>query len=115
VIANAEAMAKAFLAKGYHIVSGGTDNHCMLIDLRNKGITGKEAERVLGAGGHHGEQEHGALRHAEPLRHQRHPHRHPAITTRGLKEAECEQVVELMHGPWPIATITPKWTASASR
>ncbi|PID93384.1 MAG: serine hydroxymethyltransferase, partial [Bacteroidetes bacterium] len=44
---NAAAMAKAFVAKDYHLVSGGTDNHCMLIDLRNKNITGKEAENAL--------------------------------------------------------------------
>ncbi len=44
---NAQAMAKAFLEKGYHITSGGTDNHMMLIDLRNKNITGKEAENAL--------------------------------------------------------------------
>ncbi len=44
---NAQAMAKAFLAKGYGIVSGGTDNHLMLIDLRNKNITGKDAENAL--------------------------------------------------------------------
>lgn len=45
---NAKAMAKAFVAKGYDIISGGTDNHMMLIDLRNKGITGKDAEIALG-------------------------------------------------------------------
>lgn len=45
---NAQAMAKAFVAKGYDIISGGTDNHCMLIDLRNKDITGKDAEIALG-------------------------------------------------------------------
>ncbi|WP_291864145.1 serine hydroxymethyltransferase [Maribacter sp.] len=44
---NAEAMAKAFVAKDYHIISGGTDNHMMLIDLRNKNISGKEAENAL--------------------------------------------------------------------
>ncbi|VAW15848.1 Serine hydroxymethyltransferase [hydrothermal vent metagenome] len=44
---NAEAMAAAFVAKDYHIISGGTDNHMMLIDLRNKDITGKDAERIL--------------------------------------------------------------------
>ncbi len=47
IIANAQAMAKAFTAKGYEIVSGGTDNHLMLIDLRNKNISGKKAENVL--------------------------------------------------------------------
>lgn len=44
---NAQAMAKAFVDKGYHIISGGTDNHLMLIDLRNKNISGKKAEQVL--------------------------------------------------------------------
>jgi len=45
---NAQVMAKAFMKKGYNIISGGTDNHLMLIDLRGKGVTGKEAELALG-------------------------------------------------------------------
>jgi len=48
IIINAQAMAKAFVKRGYHIVSGGTDNHLLLIDLRNKNISGKKAEAVLG-------------------------------------------------------------------
>jgi len=44
---NASAMADAFVSKGYKIISGGTDNHCMLIDLRNKNISGKDAENAL--------------------------------------------------------------------
>jgi glycine hydroxymethyltransferase len=48
IISNAQAMAKCFTDKGYHIVSGGTDNHLLLIDLRNKNISGKKAEAVLG-------------------------------------------------------------------
>ncbi len=48
VIANSQAMADAFVERGYNVVSGGTDNHISLIDLRNKGITGKDAEIVLG-------------------------------------------------------------------
>lgn len=48
VIKNAQAMAQAFVNKDYNIISGGTDNHLMLIDLRNKEISGKKAERVLG-------------------------------------------------------------------
>ncbi|MGV0829033.1 serine hydroxymethyltransferase [Empedobacter brevis] len=47
VVKNAKALASALVAKGYDIVSGGTDNHCMLIDLRNKGISGKQAENAL--------------------------------------------------------------------
>jgi glycine hydroxymethyltransferase len=48
VIANAQAMSKAFTDLGYNIISGGTDNHLMLIDLRNKNISGKKAEQTLG-------------------------------------------------------------------
>jgi glycine hydroxymethyltransferase len=48
VIANARAMAQAFVDRGYHIISGGTDNHSMLIDLSNKNITGRDAETALG-------------------------------------------------------------------
>jgi glycine hydroxymethyltransferase len=48
VITNAQAMSKAFTEKGYKIISDGTDNHLMLIDLRNKNISGKKAEAVLG-------------------------------------------------------------------
>lgn len=48
VQSNAQAMAKAFVSRDYHLISGGTDNHLMLIDLRNKNISGKKAETVLG-------------------------------------------------------------------
>jgi glycine hydroxymethyltransferase len=48
IIANAQAMSRVFVDKGYHIVSGGTDNHLLLIDLRNKNISGKKAEIALG-------------------------------------------------------------------
>ena len=48
VRANAQAMAHAFVQKGYHIISGGTENHLMLIDLRSKGVTGKAADAALG-------------------------------------------------------------------
>ncbi|MFM9056566.1 MAG: serine hydroxymethyltransferase [Bacteroidota bacterium] len=47
VVRNAQALSKAFTEKGYQIVSGGTDNHLMLIDLRNKGVTGRQAENAL--------------------------------------------------------------------
>ncbi|CAL1521660.1 serine hydroxymethyltransferase [Chitinophaga sp. MM2321] len=47
ILKNAQAMAKLFVSKGYQIISGGTDNHLMLIDLRNKNISGKKAEQVL--------------------------------------------------------------------
>lgn len=47
IVKNAQSMSKAFVSKGYQIVSGGTDNHLMLIDLRNKNVTGKKAEQAL--------------------------------------------------------------------
>ncbi|MGB9793270.1 MAG: serine hydroxymethyltransferase [Desulfofundulus sp.] len=47
VVANAKALAKRLIENGYNLVSGGTDNHMMLVDLRNKGITGKQAEELL--------------------------------------------------------------------
>lgn len=47
IIANAQALAKAMMDRGFEIVSGGTDNHLMLIDLRNKGVNGKETEKAL--------------------------------------------------------------------
>jgi glycine hydroxymethyltransferase len=48
IVTNAQVMAKAFVDRGYQLISGGTDNHLMLIDLRNKNISGKKAEQVLG-------------------------------------------------------------------
>ena len=48
VVKNASHMANILLQKGYKIISNGTDNHCILIDLRNKNITGKDAEFALG-------------------------------------------------------------------
>lgn len=90
---NAEAMAKAFVSRDYKVISGGTDNHMMLIDLRNKNITGKDAEKAL---------EHAAItanKNMVPFDDQS-----PfitsgirfgtsAITTRGLKEADMETIV----------------------
>ncbi len=53
VIKNAQAMAAAFVDRGYDLISGGTDNHLMLIDLRNKDVTGKVAETSPGPRPHH--------------------------------------------------------------
>jgi glycine hydroxymethyltransferase len=61
VINNAQAMAKALMDAGFALVSGGTDNHLMLVDLTNKDITGKDAEIAPGQGRDHREQEHRAL------------------------------------------------------
>ena len=71
VIKNAQAMAAAFVDRGYDLISGGTDNHLMLIDLRNK-VTGKVAEQAL-ARAHYAQQEHGAVRYPKPVCDQRYP------------------------------------------
>jgi glycine hydroxymethyltransferase len=94
--ANAQAMAKAFVSKGYHLVSGGTDNHLMLIDLRNKNITGKKAQETL-------DKAHITLNKNAVPYDDKSPFVTsgirigvPAITTRGMKEGHMETVVELV-------------------
>jgi glycine hydroxymethyltransferase len=93
---NAKVMAEAFIQRGYNIISGGTDNHMMLIDLRNKGITGKQAEEALG------QAEITLNKNMVPFDDQS-----PfvtsgirigtaAITTRGLVESDMEQIVDLI-------------------
>ncbi|MBL0043441.1 MAG: serine hydroxymethyltransferase [Flavobacteriales bacterium] len=96
VIANASAMAKALVESGYQIVSGGTDNHCMLIDLRSKNITGKEAERVLGLVDITVNKNMVPFDTQSPFVTSGIRIGTPAITTRGLKEAECKQIAQLI-------------------
>jgi len=93
---NAQAMAKAFVNRGYNISSGGTDNHLMLIDLRNKDLTGKKAQETL-------DKAHITLnKNAVPF-DDKSPFVTsgirigvPAITTRGFKEKDMETVVDLV-------------------
>ena len=93
VIANAQAMAKAFVDLGYNLISNGTDNHLMLIDLRNKNLTGKKAQETL-------DKAHITLnKNAVPF-DDKSPFVTsgirvgvPAITTRGMQEAHMQTVV----------------------
>ncbi|MCC6601027.1 MAG: serine hydroxymethyltransferase [Crocinitomicaceae bacterium] len=96
VIANAKAMASAFSDLGYHIVSGGTDNHCMLLDLRNKGISGKEAENTLVAADITVNKNMVPFDDKSPMVTSGIRIGTPAITTRGLKESEMGIVVQLI-------------------
>ncbi|MCO5232811.1 MAG: serine hydroxymethyltransferase [Chitinophagales bacterium] len=96
VIANAQAMAKTFIAKGYHVISGGTDNHLMLIDLRNKDITGKDAERVLGLADITVNKNMVPYDTRSPFITSGLRVGTPAITTRGFKEDDCIEIVEWM-------------------
>lgn len=96
VIQNAQAMAKSFNKRGYDLISNGTDNHLMLIDLRNKNITGKKAQETL-------DKAHITLnKNAVPF-DDKSPFVTsgirvgvPAITTRGMKEEHMEVVVEMI-------------------
>jgi glycine hydroxymethyltransferase len=92
VIANARALAETLIARGLRIVSGGTDSHVMLVDLRAKKMTGKEAERVLGDA-HITCNKNGIPNDPEkPMVTSGIRLGSPAMTTRGFKEAEARQV-----------------------
>ncbi len=93
VMANAAAMAKAFVGKGYQLVSGGTDNHLMLIDLSNKGVTGKIAEEALGKADITVNKNMVPFDTQSPMVTSGIRIGTAAITTRGLKENECRQIV----------------------
>ena len=96
IIANAKAMAKAFLDRGYELVSGGTDNHLVLIDLRSKGLTGKEAEAALQRADITVNKNMVPFDETSPFVTSGMRIGTPAMTTRGFGEAEFEWVVELM-------------------
>lgn len=93
---NAKAMAAAFVSRGYDIISGGTDNHMMLIDLRNKGITGKEAENALVKAEITVNKNMVPFDDKSPFVTSGIRVGTPAITTRGLVEKDMEKVVELI-------------------
>lgn len=96
IINNARAMAKAFVKRGYNLISNGTDNHLMLIDLRNKNLTGKKAQETL-------DKAHITLnKNAVPF-DDKSPFvtsgiriGTPAVTTRGMKEEHMEPIVEMI-------------------
>lgn len=96
VIKNAKAMADEFVTRGYNIISGGTDNHLMLIDLRNKGLTGKVAENALIKADITVNKNMVPFDTESPMVTSGMRIGSPAITTRGLKEDDCRQVVEWM-------------------
>jgi glycine hydroxymethyltransferase len=93
---NAQKMAASFVAKGYHLISGGTENHLMLIDLRNKNITGKKAQETL-------DRAHITLNKNSVPFDDKSPFVTsgirigvPAITTRGLKSEHMQAVVDMI-------------------
>jgi len=93
---NSAAMAKALVAKEYHIISGGTDNHMMLIDLRNKNITGKEAENALVKADITVNKNMVPFDDKSPFITSGIRIGSAAITTRGLVESDMNIIVELI-------------------
>ena len=96
VMKNAQAMASAFVARGYHLISGGTDNHLMLIDLRNKNITGKAAEIALGKADITVNKNMVPFDTRSPFVTSGMRVGTPAVTTRGLVESDMEDLVAWM-------------------
>jgi glycine hydroxymethyltransferase len=96
VIANAKALAQGLVDRGYKIVSGGTDTHLMLVNLTNKGITGKEADAALDAAG--------IIVNKNAVPYDEKPPAiasgirlgTPVVSTRGMREAEMKQIVDLI-------------------
>ncbi len=97
IILNAKALSEELMRLGYRLVSNGTDNHLMLVDLKDKGITGKEAEKVL--------EEAGITVNKNAIPFDPQPPTitsgirigTPALTTRGMKEAEMKFIAKLIH------------------
>jgi glycine hydroxymethyltransferase len=103
VVKNAQAMAKTLMARGYKVVSGGTQNHLMLIDLIGREVTGKDAEAALG-------KAHITVNKNAVPGDPRSPFvtsglriGTPAVTTRGMKEPEMREIgrliAEVIHAP----------------
>ncbi|MFP2997607.1 serine hydroxymethyltransferase [Spongiivirga sp. MCCC 1A20706] len=93
---NASAMAEAFVQRGYHLISGGTDNHMMLIDLRNKNINGKQAEHALVKADITVNKNMVPFDDKSPFVTSGIRVGTAAITTRGLVESDMESIVELI-------------------
>ncbi len=96
IVKNAHALAQALTARGYDLVSGGTDNHLMLVDLRNKGLTGKLAEQTLDKAGITVNKNTVPRETQSPFVTSGIRIGTPAVTTRGMKEAEMERIASLI-------------------
>jgi glycine hydroxymethyltransferase len=96
VVANAKTLAAALSGHGFQIVSGGTDNHLMLIDLRSKKLTGKVAEKALDRAGITVNKNTVPKETESPFVTSGIRIGTPAVTTRGLREKEMQQVADLI-------------------
>ena len=96
IVANAQALAKGLMSRGYQLVSGGTDNHLMLVDLRNKNLTGKVAEKALDVAGITVNKNTVPKETQSPFVTSGIRIGTPAVTTRGMKEPEMERIAALI-------------------
>jgi len=94
IVANARALAEGLIKRGFQLISGGTDNHLMLVDLSNRNITGKEAETALDRGGITVNKNAIPFDEKPPAVASGIRLGTPAITTRGMKESEMEIITE---------------------
>ncbi|BAH38337.1 MAG TPA: serine hydroxymethyltransferase [Gemmatimonas aurantiaca] len=109
VIQNAQVLAQALVARGYHIVSGGTDNHLMLVDLRSKGLTGKVAEKALDDAGITVNKNTVPRETQSPFVTSGIRIGTPAVTTRGMTADAMQEIAALidrvLSAPEDVATI----------
>jgi glycine hydroxymethyltransferase len=96
VILNARMLAKTLVERGYNIISGGTDNHLMLADLRSRNVTGKDAQEALDEAGITVNKNSVPFDDKSPLITSGIRIGTPALTTRGMKEPEMEQIGALI-------------------
>lgn len=97
IVKNAKTLANKLLGLGYNLVSGGTDNHLMLVDLRNKGITGKQAEKALEDAGITVNKNAVPFDPEKPMVTSGIRIGTPAITTRGMKEKDMGVIAEMIN------------------
>jgi glycine hydroxymethyltransferase len=97
VVRNAKALAEALLQRGFQLVTGGTDTHLLLVDLRNKGLTGKAADAALGLAGIHVNKNTVPNDPQSPFVTSGIRIGTPALTTRGMREAEMRTIAGLIH------------------
>ncbi len=115
-VANAKVLATALEEAGFRIISGGTDNHLMLVDVFQKGILGSEAELALGKAGITVNKNAIPFDTNPPLKPSGIRVGTPALTTRGMKEAEMRSYWRTgSRRPWMCATTMRRWSGFAEK
>ena len=113
IVDNAQALAEGLLQRGRRLVTGGTDNHLVLIDVSGFGITGRQAESALLDVGHRDQPQRRPARPERRLVHLRHPDRHPGADHPRLRRRRVRPVADLIVSV--LKNTTPVTAASGSR